>query len=55
MTKDYNEINRYHQNMFDFDGLNTGWIKSCAAYLNDIFPGGLKNKTVVDYGFGRGN
>lgn len=55
MTKDYSEINRYHQNMFDFDGPNVGWINSCAAYLNDIFPCGLKNKHVVDYGFGRGN
>ena len=28
---------------------------SLVLHLNDIFPGGLKNKTVVDYGFGRGN
>lgn len=48
-------IDRYHQNMFDFDRPNAAWVASCAAYLSTLFPGGLKGKRVVDYGFGRGN
>ena len=48
-------IDHYHQNMFDFDRPNPSWTASCAAYLDALFPGGLKGKRVVDYGFGRGN
>ena len=53
--KDDNDINEYHQHMFKFDYPNSAWVKSCAAYLNEIFPDGVKNKIVIDYGFGQGN
>lgn len=55
MPTDAAGIDRYHQNMFDFDRPNAAWVASCAAYLSTLFPGGLKGKRVVDYGFGRGN
>lgn len=55
MLKKNRAIDYYHQNMFDFDCPNVSWVKSCTEYLNSIFPNGLKNKRVIDYGFGRGN
>ena len=52
MLKNDNVINIYHQNMFDFDRPNAGWIKRCAGYLDFIFPSGLKGKRVIDYVLG---
>ena len=31
------------------------WIKNCTEYLHSIYGDSIKGKTVVDYGFGRGN
>ena len=55
MPKNDTLINDYHQNMFDFDRPNAGWVKCCAGYLDFIFPSGFKGKRIIDYGFGRGN
>lgn len=55
MPSKVSAIDRYHQNMFDFDRPNAKWVTSCAAYLSTLVPGGIAGKRVVDYGFGRGN
>ena len=48
-------INEYANSMFRFEHLHDRWIESCAAYLRHLFGEELKDKTVVDYAFGRGN
>jgi len=35
--------------------LNDGWIAACAGYLRTVFGDRLAGRTVVDYGFGKGN
>lgn len=48
-------IDQYANNMFRFERLHPKWIQRCAQYLNYLAGDNLRGKTVVDYGFGRGN
>lgn len=49
------EINHYHSSMFQGENIHQAWIDDCARYLQRIFGDKIAGKTVVDYGFGRGN
>jgi len=50
-----NQISDYNSLLFSSDKLNEKWISDCRSYLNFILEGKVKGKTVIDYGFGRGN
>lgn len=48
-------INQYHNSMFAGEVIHQAWINDCAKYLQSIFGDQIGGKTIIDYGFGRGN
>lgn len=48
-------IGEYANSMFRFEQLHERWIESCTAYLVHLFGERIRDATVVDYAFGRGN
>ncbi|MEX0346023.1 MAG: class I SAM-dependent methyltransferase [Rhizobiaceae bacterium] len=48
-------VQRYHEAMFGGEQINEQWIDDCSRYLREVFGDAVSGKTVVDYGFGRGN
>jgi hypothetical protein len=55
MTASERRINEYANSMFRYERLPEAWIVSCTKYLRALFGETLQGKTVIDYGFGRGN
>ncbi|MEA2308752.1 MAG: hypothetical protein QOI65_1038, partial [Thermoleophilaceae bacterium] len=49
------QFDEYANSMFRYEGLPGSWIESCTGYLRTLFGDSLRGKTVIDYGFGRGN
>jgi hypothetical protein len=48
-------LNEYANSMFRYERLHSQWIERCTKYLEFLWGGALAGKTVIDYGFGRGN
>lgn len=48
-------IESYHNSMFSGEYPHSRWVAECVEYLRTMFPDGFDGKTVIDYGFGRGN
>jgi len=48
-------INNYHNSMFTGEVIHADWIDECARYLQSVFGETIAGKSIVDYGFGRGN
>ncbi len=55
MASDAERINQYANAMFSAEALPEAWIARCADYLRFLFGDSLQGRTVIDYGFGRGN
>lgn len=48
-------LDEYAHAMFRHERLHDRWVAHCARWLVELFPNGLRGRTVVDYGCGRGN
>ena len=48
-------LDEYARSMFRHERLHDRWIGRCARWLRDLFGDSLEGRTVIDYGFGRGN